>query len=65
MAAAPEMVMVNSFIRLSPSVQLVGVPEPSTTDEEMFSRSSQVPGSQSSDFSTGDVFTDIKNPLGR
>ncbi|KAL8475870.1 hypothetical protein ACS0TY_028502 [Phlomoides rotata] len=63
----------DSFIALSASRRLLGIVEPSTTDEDMFSRSGEANGSKTSGLSTssseivktGDVFSELMNPIRR
>ncbi|KAL8475879.1 hypothetical protein ACS0TY_028510 [Phlomoides rotata] len=63
----------DSFVALSASRQLLGIVEPSTTDEDMFSRFGEADGSKTSGLSTssseivkaGDVFSELMNPIGR
>ncbi|KAL0311709.1 UNVERIFIED_CONTAM: Receptor-like protein kinase FERONIA [Sesamum calycinum] len=65
----------DSFFAASPSLPLLAVGEPDTTDEEMLWGSSEaaLSGSKSSGLSTssseklksGDIFSEIMNPIGR
>ncbi|KAK4417574.1 Receptor-like protein kinase FERONIA [Sesamum alatum] len=65
----------DSFVAASPSLPLLAVGEPDTTDEDMLWGSSEgaLSGSKSSGLSTssseklksGDIFSEIMNPLGR
>ncbi|KAH6791241.1 hypothetical protein C2S51_006247 [Perilla frutescens var. frutescens] len=63
----------DNFVAVNASLPLLGIGAHNTTDEDVFSRSSEVAASKSSDFSTsssdklksGDVFSEIMSPIGR